>query len=73
MSNLQASENNSLIEERLSNLEQELSEVKKILSSNSQESYWWLKIAGTFENDPTFDEVEKLGKDWQNLLIKLDN
>lgn len=65
MSNLQALENTSLIEQRLSNLEQELSEVKKILRSGSQESYWWLKIAGTFENDPTFDEVEKLGKDWR--------
>ncbi len=65
MSNLQSLENTSLIEQRLSNLEQELSEVKKILSSNSQEPYWWLKIAGTFENDPTFDEVEKLGKEWR--------
>lgn len=47
----------------MSNLQ--LSEVKKILNSNSQKPNWWLKIAGTFENDPTFDEVEKLGQEWR--------
>ncbi|MGI0481274.1 hypothetical protein ACN4EE_10820 [Geminocystis sp. CENA526] len=65
MSNLQLPENATLIEQRLSNLEQELSEVKNILNSNSQKYNWWLKIAGTFENDPTFDEVEKLGQEWR--------
>ncbi len=65
MSNLQTLENSSLIEQRLSNLEQELSTSQKILSSNFQESYWWLKIAGTFANDPTFDEVENLCQEWR--------
>lgn len=65
MSNIQTFKNASSIEQRLTNVEQELSEVKKILNSNSLESHWCLKIVGTFEHDPSFDEVEKLGKEWR--------
>jgi hypothetical protein len=26
---------------------------------------WWLKVAGSFENDPTFDEAVRLGQEWR--------
>ena len=26
---------------------------------------WWLKVAGSFENDPTFDEANRLGQEWR--------
>jgi hypothetical protein len=30
-----------------------------------KESPWWLKVAGSFENDPTFDEAVRLGQEWR--------
>jgi hypothetical protein len=26
---------------------------------------WWLKVSGSFENDPTFDEANRLGQEWR--------
>ncbi|XWK90126.1 MAG: hypothetical protein U7127_08775 [Phormidium sp.] len=31
---------------------------------DSKENNWWLKVAGSFENDPTFDEAVRLGQEW---------
>ncbi|MFB2937081.1 DUF2281 domain-containing protein [Aerosakkonemataceae cyanobacterium BLCC-F154] len=32
---------------------------------NSKENDWWLKVAGSFENDSTFDEAIRLGQEWR--------
>lgn len=29
---------------------------------------WWERIAGRFENDPTFDEIVRLGRDYRESL-----
>jgi hypothetical protein len=42
------------IEVRAANLEAELAQMKQLMSSFHQpetESHWWLKVAGSFEND----------------------
>jgi len=26
---------------------------------------WWLKVAGSFENDPSFDQAVRLGQEWR--------
>jgi hypothetical protein len=26
---------------------------------------WWEKIAGSFADDPDFDEAERLGREWR--------
>ncbi|MFB2880929.1 hypothetical protein [Floridanema aerugineum] len=32
---------------------------------DSKENDWWLKVSGSFENDPTFDEAVRLGQEWR--------
>lgn len=59
----------SHLEQRVSALETELSEIKQILAESSQlKSPWWLKVAGSFEQDPNFDEVVKLGQEWRKSV-----
>lgn len=31
----------------------------------TKETPWWEKIAGSVENDPTFDEAVRLGQEWR--------
>ncbi|MEA5504376.1 hypothetical protein VB735_14890 [Halotia wernerae UHCC 0503] len=38
--------------------------MKQMLSGFLQnQAFWWLKVAGSFENDPTFDEAVRLGQE----------
>ncbi len=56
------------LEVRVANLEAELAQMKQLMSSFHQpetSSPWWLKVAGSFENDPDFDEVVRLGQEWR--------
>lgn len=56
------------LEVRVANLEAELAQMKQLMSSFHQpetESHWWLKVAGSFENDPDFDEAVRLGQEWR--------
>jgi hypothetical protein len=56
------------LEVRVANLEAELAQIKQLMSSFHQpetESHWWLKVAGSFENDPDFDEAVRLGQEWR--------
>jgi hypothetical protein len=66
MTSPQLEEYSHPLEARVKALESELAQVKQILSNFlQQESPWWLKIAGSFENDPTFDEAVRLGQEWR--------
>lgn len=54
------------LEERVTALEAELSKLKQLLSGSTQsQNPWWLDIAGSFEDDPTFEEATQLGKAWR--------
>jgi hypothetical protein len=54
------------LEVRVEILESELAEIKQVISESlKEEKRWWLKIAGSFENDPTFDEATHLGQEWR--------
>ncbi len=69
MTTKQIKEQNSHLEQRVSTLETELLEIKQILAQSSeQKTPWWLKVAGSFEQDPTFDEVVKLGQEWRKSV-----
>jgi hypothetical protein len=66
MTTQQLEERSQRLEARVTNLEGELAQMKQILSGFLQkESPWWLKVAGSFENDPTFDEAVRLGQEWR--------
>jgi hypothetical protein len=56
------------LEDRIASLETDLTEVKQLLGqqlSSPKPEPWWVKIAGSFENDPTFDEAVRLGQEWR--------
>lgn len=54
------------LESRVATLETELAQMKQMLSVFVREKApWWLKVAGSFENDPTFDEAVRLGQEWR--------
>jgi hypothetical protein len=53
------------IEERVTNLEQEVAELKRCSSEKPAEAPWWEKIRGTFKDDPIYDEAMELGREWR--------
>jgi len=54
------------LEVRVATLEAEIAQMRQILSVfTQQKSPWWLKVSGSFANDPTFDEVTRLGQEWR--------
>ncbi len=57
------------LEERLSNLEQEMLQLKSLMikpdAPSPKPEKWWHKIAGSAASDPTFDEAEQLGREWR--------
>jgi hypothetical protein len=62
----QFEEKSPQLEARVATLETELAQMKKTMSGFLQtKTPWWLKVAGSFENDPTFDEVVRLGQEWR--------
>ena len=54
------------LEVRVATLETELSKLKQLLTSLLQrETPWWVSIAGSFEDDPKFEEAVQLGQEWR--------
>ncbi|MCC5645481.1 hypothetical protein LC607_21530 [Nostoc sp. CHAB 5824] len=62
----QLEERSQQLETRISTLERELAQMKQTLAESlKKKEPWWLKIVGTFEDDPTFDEAVRLGQEWR--------
>lgn len=57
------------LENRVASLETELSQMKELLTiflqPDEPPSLWWEQVAGSFENDPDFDEAVRLGQEWR--------
>jgi hypothetical protein len=56
------------LEARLATLEQEMAQVKQMLAPvelSPPIQPWWEKVAGSFADDPDFDEAERLGREWR--------
>ncbi len=59
-------ESSQRLEVRVETLEAELTQMKQVLLGlHQKQSPWWLKVVGSFENDPTFDEAVRLGQEWR--------
>ncbi|WGV27461.1 hypothetical protein [Halotia branconii] len=66
MTSQQLEEQSQQLEARVATLETELIQMKQMLSGLLQnQNPWWLKVAGSFENDLTFDEAVRLGQEWR--------
>lgn len=76
MTSQQLEERSQQLEARVAALEAELTQLKQMLSGVLQKQVpWWLQVAGSFEDDPTFDEAVRLGQEWRKqdcrvLLVK---
>ena len=66
MTSQQLDNRSERLEARVGVLEAELAQLKNLLSELLQkETPWWMKIAGSFEDDPTFDEAFRFGQEWR--------
>ncbi len=66
MTSQQLEERSRQLETRVTSLETELAHLKQMLAKSQQpKDFWWLEIAGSCENDPTFDEAVRLGQEWR--------
>jgi len=53
------------IEERLTALERQMEEMRHELERQRKEENWIEKISGTFEGDPDFGEIIRLGREFR--------
>ena len=57
------------IERRLAALEAEVARLRvklaKVELTSRDKLPWWQAIAGTFENDPIYEEAMRLGREWR--------
>jgi hypothetical protein len=61
--------NKSTVETRLAALEAEVAQIKLRLAQRDQSDVpWWDKIAGTFANDPLYEEAMRLGREYRESL-----
>ncbi len=56
------------IEQRLSEVEKELAKLKQQLPLETDEKSWVERIAGTFKDDPDFDEIVRLGREFRQSV-----
>ncbi len=62
--------NNNALQKRVENLERQLREVQTELEAirRTAKTPWWKRLAGTFKNDPRFDEVVAAGRAYRRSL-----
>ena len=55
-------------EQRITQLEQELGALQRKFARLDQVKPWWERIAGSFEQDPIYEEAMKLGRAYRESL-----
>lgn len=58
----------SALEQRVTNLEVEVSNLKRKFDELATFQPWWKQIVGTFEDDPIYDEAMKRGRHYRRSL-----
>jgi len=56
------------LEQRLFDLEAEMSSLKRKMAQLENAEPWWQQITGTFEDDPIYDEAMKRGRQYRESL-----
>lgn len=56
------------LEKRLDSLEKVVAELQKRAMSTAEQRHWWKDDAGAFANDPIFDEIVRLGREYRESL-----
>jgi hypothetical protein len=60
-----------LLKDRVAKLEQDIGELKSRSVSQADQP-WWQRIAGRFENDPAFEEIVRLGREYREAQLPED-
>ena len=58
----------SALEQRVSDLEVEVNQLKRKINELETAQPWWEQIVGTFENDRIYDEAMTLGRHYRQSL-----
>ena len=58
----------SNLEQRVSDLEAEVNQLKQKIDKMDTDTPWWQQIMGTFEGDPVYDEAMKRGRQYRESL-----
>jgi hypothetical protein len=58
----------SSLEQRVADLEAEVATLKRKLEKLDRTTPWWEQIAGTFENDPIYEQAMRLGRKYRQSL-----
>jgi hypothetical protein len=54
------------LKQRVEALEAEVARLKaKVEGKTGDSEPWWERIAGTFANDPIYEEAMRLGREWR--------
>jgi hypothetical protein len=53
------------LEKRVTELETELAALRKKVEAMTGSKPWWERIAGTFENDPIYEQAMKIGRKYR--------
>ncbi len=54
------------LEKRVEALEREVRSLKRLVKkSKSDQKPWWERLAGTFKDDPVFDEIVEAGRKYR--------
>lgn len=56
------------LEKRVALLEAEVARLKRKVESDLSPTPWWEKIAGTFADNPAYDEAMRLGREYRESL-----
>ena len=56
------------LEQRVALLEAEVARLKNKVENDSSSRPWWEKIAGTFADNPAYDEAMQLGREYRESL-----
>lgn len=55
------------LEERVASIEEELKQLRQQLPTAKKTD--WHALVGTFDDDPAFDEIVRLGKEYRNSQV----
>jgi len=56
------------LEKRVAALEEELARLKSRMEGADALKPWWERIAGTFQDDPVYQQAMKLGREYRRSL-----
>lgn len=56
------------LETRVLKLEQAVTQLQSQANDSSKRNRWWETAAGRFEDDPVFDEIVELGREYRESL-----